>query len=220
MKTNENQWKPMKTNEYQWKPMKTNEYQWPYLRSYEESPKPETAVIVSLSQQLGLDPYIVRVWFTNRWQFSLNTEVARKSSKRRWHQETEGQASCQRRFGIRRCSISQSLHRRCSTWSTSFFFFYINWWSTSSSNHTGQGDLLRDMIKGWVRIHWRIGLRCCFLTPKHEYKYPVLNLPNWKICLKPNCCRRVEAVEANSSSSLREENLWWKDATKQKVRPC
>ena len=36
------------------------------LRSYEESPKPETAVIVSLSQQLGLDPYIVRVWFTNR----------------------------------------------------------------------------------------------------------------------------------------------------------
>lgn len=38
------------------------------IRSYEESPKPETAVIVSLSQQLGLDPYIVRVWFTNRRQ--------------------------------------------------------------------------------------------------------------------------------------------------------
>jgi len=37
-------------------------------RSYEESPKPETSVIVSLSQQLGLDPYIVRVWFTNRRQ--------------------------------------------------------------------------------------------------------------------------------------------------------
>ena len=140
IKTNKYQWKPMKTNENQWKPMKTNEYQWPYLRSYEESPKPETAVIVSLSQQLGLDPYIVRVWFTNRWQFSLNTQVARKSSKRPLHQETEGQARCQRRFGIRRCSISQSLHRRCSTWSTSFFFFYINWWSTSSSNHTGQGD--------------------------------------------------------------------------------
>ena len=39
----------------------------PPPRSYNESPKPETAVIVSLSQQLGLDPYIVRVWFTNRW---------------------------------------------------------------------------------------------------------------------------------------------------------
>merc|ERR1712241_17573 len=37
-------------------------------RSYDESPKPETSVIVSLAQQLNLDPYIVRVWFTNRRQ--------------------------------------------------------------------------------------------------------------------------------------------------------
>ena len=35
-------------------------------RSYEENSKPETSTIVSLSQQLKLDPYIVRVWFTNR----------------------------------------------------------------------------------------------------------------------------------------------------------
>ena len=55
------------------------------LRSYEESPKPETAVIVSLSQQLGLDPYIVRVWFTNRWasnQLLARTQVQHQNGRR------------------------------------------------------------------------------------------------------------------------------------------
>ena len=36
------------------------------VKVYEENSKPETSSIVKMAQDLKLDPYVVRVWFTNR----------------------------------------------------------------------------------------------------------------------------------------------------------
>lgn len=38
------------------------------LANYEENPRPTSGKIATLAEQLGYDPYIVRVWFTNRRQ--------------------------------------------------------------------------------------------------------------------------------------------------------
>ena len=123
------------------------------VRSYEESPKPETAVIVSLSQQLGLDPYIVRVWFTNRWA-SKSASCSNTSPTPKW-QEAEGQANCQWRFGLCWSSLSKPLH-----WGSTSFLFYSSsckppWWSSCSSrNYTNQGDQLQDLVNSCSIKHW------------------------------------------------------------------
>ena len=103
-------------------------------RSYDESPKPETSVIVSLAQQLNLDPYIVRVWFTNRWP-PIQLSNIKNASKILLCQEAKGQANRKRWPGVSRSGLSQPLVRGSAANNAVFTCIVVDNGTNNATSH-------------------------------------------------------------------------------------